>query len=694
MGEVKAARVLLVAAALFSLALALSAEDGAPASGDNLLLADIPIVYGEESFVRRIAERTGGEREPVGLILSGGSARAFAHIGVLRYMEEHDIVPDFVIGNSMGSIIALLYCAGMSPDQILMAMDNIDLTELFNLRLPLNSGLLDTSMFKSYIKALFPKGKSLEDLDIPIMIVCEDLATKRQVWIAEGDCLDAMMASFAIPIYFNSVRLNDHVLIDGGFANIAPVEIGFKYAPFNIISTTFYNNTDINLSNPLTALNVSIDIGKTRQGMKNIQSHPDDSLWVRCDVEGFSYMEFSAADEIAQRGYESAKAAFESPANAAKLKGIRYGAPVPDSSPVRRGFGALLEKFNQRHQYHNHISAAAFNQGLTLGAKSFSYVDDPYVLRNDTLIGIQYGMRYGDWNMGLTAGFSWQASSFGLAVPAANLCNQLFILDALKLETNLSFFIDTSRSPSTPSPVCYLSQEALYSFPAVGPWRFRILGFYQMVNNYSADIVEMTTWNGLAHLFTAGGVLDFAGADVNANLQFGSEMSLWGETFRPFGYARLNTSNSIRTGRLKTSLRVAGRFALDGKGNVPFFAADGFRTKAQSVLLQGGPPGRRSVNPCNFTLESTIALGFDLSPDKPLTIGELLLFRDSIVQLYCDLLWRGLEDEPAVPDIGAGVEIKTRISLIGLHDLSISLYLGYDGPGKGVIGGLRLGRSE
>lgn len=84
----------------------------------DILTSDIPIMYGDELFRSRVAERTGGERSPIGLVLSGGSARAFAHIGVLKMLEEEGIEPDFIISNSMGSIIGLLYAAGMSADQI------------------------------------------------------------------------------------------------------------------------------------------------------------------------------------------------------------------------------------------------------------------------------------------------------------------------------------------------------------------------------------------------------------------------------------------------------------------------------------------------------------------------------------------------------------------------------------------------
>ena len=84
----------------------------------EVLVSDIPVTYGDESFRQRILERTNGERDPIGLVLTGGSARACAHIGVLKYLEEQGIVPDFIVANSMGSIIGMLYSAGVSPEQI------------------------------------------------------------------------------------------------------------------------------------------------------------------------------------------------------------------------------------------------------------------------------------------------------------------------------------------------------------------------------------------------------------------------------------------------------------------------------------------------------------------------------------------------------------------------------------------------
>ena len=267
---------------------------------DDLLLSSVPICYGEESFIARINERTGGQREPIGLVLTGGSARALAHIGVLKYLEEHEVVPDFIISNSMGSIIAMTYAAGLSPDQILRLCTSVDIGSLFDLSLPLGRGLLATDGFESLVASILGEGLSIENLQIPVMIVSEDLVTKRQVRICSGDFYSIFTASYALPVFFTPVKFNGHLLTDGGIASIAPLNAAYEYGSCNIVSTTFYSGKNTNLNNPITVLNTAIDIGKRRSGMEEIMAHPD-VLWIRCDVEDFSFMEFSAGALMAEK---------------------------------------------------------------------------------------------------------------------------------------------------------------------------------------------------------------------------------------------------------------------------------------------------------------------------------------------------------------------------------------------------------
>jgi len=278
-----------------------SAHTAEPADGSPLLSQDVPIYYGEEDFIKRMNELPSGRTKPLGLLLSGGSARAFAHIGVLKALDENGLSPDFIVTNSMGSIVGLLYGAGISPDTIQKLISQIDLSTLFEPEIPMNGGLLNTRIFTELIDELVA-ADDIKDLPIPVIVICEDLISKRTVVLAEGNIEKVLAASFALPVYFNPIDMKNHRLIDGGVSNIVPVAFPYRYTDDVIVSTTFYSR-EMNLKNPLTILNVAMDITKTRAGVTAIKKY--DPIWVRCDVESFSFMDWKSLDDIVLRGYNS-----------------------------------------------------------------------------------------------------------------------------------------------------------------------------------------------------------------------------------------------------------------------------------------------------------------------------------------------------------------------------------------------------
>ncbi|MFW6209493.1 MAG: patatin-like phospholipase family protein, partial [Spirochaetota bacterium] len=205
----------------------------------SLLLSDHPIILGESDFIKRIETPLSGRDEPLGLLLSGGSARAFAHIGVLKRLEEAGYAPDFIVTNSMGSIVGLLYGAGFSPDAILSLFQTFEPSSLFEPEIPLRGGILNPGNFIELIEELVPY-RDLSELPIPVLVVCEDLRTKRRVVLAEGNFSTVLAASFALPFYFPPQNLVNLRLIDGGVTNLAPMEVPYTYSDTVLVSTTFY----------------------------------------------------------------------------------------------------------------------------------------------------------------------------------------------------------------------------------------------------------------------------------------------------------------------------------------------------------------------------------------------------------------------------------------------------------------------
>lgn len=159
----------------------------------------------------------------VGLALSGGGARGFAHLGVLKALEEAKIKIDLVSGASAGSMAGAFYTHGYSPEEIL---DIFESTNLLKLVWPAFSftGLLNIQKTQSvYNKYL--KEDSFEKGDIPLFISTTNLNEGKAEMFNSGSLSKAVMASSCIPFIFDPVKIGDNYYVDGGVLNNLPTEV-------------------------------------------------------------------------------------------------------------------------------------------------------------------------------------------------------------------------------------------------------------------------------------------------------------------------------------------------------------------------------------------------------------------------------------------------------------------------------------
>lgn len=275
-----------------------------------LALQDVPFYEGVDDFskkIQKIREEEG--REPLCLVMCGGSARAFCHIGVLKAMEENNIVPDFIVANSMGAVIGMLYAYGFSPQYIEEVISRINLSSYFEPVLPLQGGLLSVRKYEALINQLLgEESHRVEDCAIPILLLTEDLYTKRQVWHASGDFAKVMDAAFAMSAFMDPVlyELEDGTkvsLIDSGAIDIAGLKVAKSFSDNLIVSTAFYDKP-VDYKNPLVIINRTMSIGKERVAIRDIMNLQP--VLIRNDVEHFSFMDFQKCDEIAEAGYKTA----------------------------------------------------------------------------------------------------------------------------------------------------------------------------------------------------------------------------------------------------------------------------------------------------------------------------------------------------------------------------------------------------
>ncbi|MFK5982091.1 MAG: patatin-like phospholipase family protein [Flavobacteriaceae bacterium] len=211
------------------------------------------------------------EKPKVALVLSGGGAKGLAHIAVLQALDSLEIVPDLIIGTSMGSIVGGLYAAGYSGNDIEKIANNANWDDLLGGDVNLNNvSVEEKSEFKKYLIELDiidgkPRVNSsllrdqnlreflsettfpvygitdFDDLPIPFRAMTTDIVNGKEVLISKGSLAIAMRASMSIPSVFQPVEYENTLLVDGGILNNFPVDIAVDMGADIIIGSNVGN---------------------------------------------------------------------------------------------------------------------------------------------------------------------------------------------------------------------------------------------------------------------------------------------------------------------------------------------------------------------------------------------------------------------------------------------------------------------
>ncbi|MFC1739897.1 patatin-like phospholipase family protein [Pseudomonadota bacterium] len=162
----------------------------------------------------------------IALALGSGSARGWAHIGVIRELEDMNIKPDIVTGASVGAIVAGAYASGnLDPfEEWIRSLSRVDIIRLLDAKMKGGGFLQGKSLMDAISKQI--GSPEIEDLDLAFACVATELASGREIWIREGSLLDACRASIALPGMFAPARnANGEYLLDGGLVNPVPVSL-------------------------------------------------------------------------------------------------------------------------------------------------------------------------------------------------------------------------------------------------------------------------------------------------------------------------------------------------------------------------------------------------------------------------------------------------------------------------------------
>lgn len=277
------------------------------------------------------------ERPRIGLALGGGGARGLAHIGVLKWLEEHHVPVDFVAGTSIGGLAGALYATGRSVEEMEQFVSSID----WNLRLApdlryralafrrkedrrefpsqldlgFKEGLLhlppslnnghEVGLLLDRIAFPYSRIQSFDELPTPFRCVATDLVSGRAVVFDQGSLSQALRATMAIPGVFPPVRSEGRVLVDGGLLNNLPVDVARQMGADIVIAVNLStgNPSAGELTSLADFLSRSIDV-VIQQNVRRQERQAD--VVIRPQVQELGMLEFGEVEAPFQKGYEAA----------------------------------------------------------------------------------------------------------------------------------------------------------------------------------------------------------------------------------------------------------------------------------------------------------------------------------------------------------------------------------------------------
>ncbi|MDK1080734.1 MAG: patatin-like phospholipase family protein [Anaerolineae bacterium] len=164
------------------------------------------------------------------LALGGGGAKGNAHIGIIRRLEKEGFKIKAIAGTSIGGIVAALYAAGYSPDEIEKMFDDINQTRLYGRSSNEKKSLLGLSGVRKWFDEVLTD-HDFSDLKIPCAVSAVDLNSGKEIVLDSGVVKEALLATIALPGIFPSYTLGDWELVDGGVLNPVPVTLARSLQP-------------------------------------------------------------------------------------------------------------------------------------------------------------------------------------------------------------------------------------------------------------------------------------------------------------------------------------------------------------------------------------------------------------------------------------------------------------------------------
>lgn len=236
----------------------------------------------------------------VGITLSGGSARGYAHVGVLQALHQHDIQPGIISGTSMGAIVGVLYAAGYSPEEIkdILTEETFSKMTGFSWR---RTGLYKLEKMKVALKKYIPED-DFSALRKPFHLGLSNLNEACGEIRSSGPLFDYLIASCSVPGFFAPIVLDEVNFVDGGLMCNLPASSIREECRFLIGSHVNFPGKKSNFTGPKGIMERSVNLGITQ----NVKPEMElcDFIIDPPQMQNYSLFDFRKIEEIINVGYE------------------------------------------------------------------------------------------------------------------------------------------------------------------------------------------------------------------------------------------------------------------------------------------------------------------------------------------------------------------------------------------------------
>ena len=251
-----------------------------------------------------------GTQRACALVLSGGAARGFAHIGVLRVLEREGLRPDLVVGSSAGAIVGALWASGMTAAEIERASDQLDWSVLFDIdpvRAVLGGiglGLVRGDRLEKFLRKYI--SRPIESFPLPFSAVATDMENAETVALNRGDAAKAVRASCAVPALYEPVRARGRLLADGQISSPLPVPSARLLGAVNVLAVdTIFPPQHAQMSNPISMLFQSLIVSGWRH---LLTERAQASLVIAPEIRTSTQLGLSSRDWVIKAGETAAVA--------------------------------------------------------------------------------------------------------------------------------------------------------------------------------------------------------------------------------------------------------------------------------------------------------------------------------------------------------------------------------------------------